>query len=205
MKKYFAALSATALISVAPFALAASSTELTVTGSITPSACTPILSNNGKVDIGIIPKSSLNPTQLTPLDPQDIALTVTCDSAKNFALRMIDNRHGTSAYARQYGLGTTPADQRLGSFNIQILSTTADSATARSIQSLNNAETWHGIGFAFPDALLSAAATGSVEPLAMQNLAMALRVHTVIAPANGLTLDEEVPIDGSATMELNYL
>lgn len=63
MKNYFAALSATALISVAPFAVAASSTDLTVTGVITPQACTPSLSNGGIIDNGKISAKDLN---LTP-------------------------------------------------------------------------------------------------------------------------------------------
>jgi hypothetical protein len=45
MKKYLAALSATALIGIAPYALAAPSTDLTVIGTITPNACTPTVSN----------------------------------------------------------------------------------------------------------------------------------------------------------------
>ena len=60
IKKYFAALSATALIGVAPYALAASSTDLTVTGIITPNACTPTLSGGGIVDHGKFSAKDLN-------------------------------------------------------------------------------------------------------------------------------------------------
>ncbi|WP_330220783.1 DUF1120 domain-containing protein [Pseudomonas frederiksbergensis] len=66
MKKCFAALSTTALISLAPYALAASSTDLTVTGTITPSACTPSLSGNGVVDYGKISARDLNQDTSTP-------------------------------------------------------------------------------------------------------------------------------------------
>ncbi|WP_256590845.1 MULTISPECIES: DUF1120 domain-containing protein [unclassified Pseudomonas] len=65
MKKYLAALSATALIGVAPFAMAASSVDLTVTGTITPAACMPSISNGGAIDLGKISAKDLNPTTYT--------------------------------------------------------------------------------------------------------------------------------------------
>ena len=94
IKKYFAALSATALIGVAPYALAASSTDLTVTGIITPSACTPTLSGGGIVDHGKFSAKDLNQTsKLTP--SQTLKLSVNCERQLTvFALTRIDNRAG---------------------------------------------------------------------------------------------------------------
>ena len=51
---------ATLLCSATGNALAASSTDLTVKGLITPSACTPALSNAGAVDFGKLSAKDLN-------------------------------------------------------------------------------------------------------------------------------------------------
>jgi hypothetical protein len=43
------------------------------------------------------------------------------------------------------------------------------------------------------------------QPIPMQNLTVDLEVQTVIARTDGLDLSNEVPIDGSATLEVKYL
>ena len=46
---------------------------------------------------------------------------------------------------------------------------------------------------------------GRYIPSPVENLTMELDVDTYIAPANSLTLTDEIKIDGSATFELTYL
>ncbi|MDI2593910.1 hypothetical protein POF45_21140 [Pseudomonas sp. 681] len=43
------------------------------------------------------------------------------------------------------------------------------------------------------------------QPIAAQNLTLDLLIGTSIARADGLDLSNEVPIDGSATLEMTYL
>lgn len=53
--------------------------------------------------------------------------------------------------------------------------------------------------------MTSFAAPGDAyTPIAVQTLSARLRAFTMIAPASDLTLLDEVPIDGLATLQLKY-
>lgn len=206
IKKYFVALSATTLISVAPYALAASSTDLTVTGTITPQACTPGLSNGGVIDYGEIPASGLNPTERTLLGSHPMQLTVQCAAPVQFALTPIDNKAGTASNPTWFGLGRTDAGEKLGFVVSTVSSTQADGQAAQSIMSIDNGTTWFRSSHIRPTTLVSVASTADHStPIAVGDLAMGLNISTYIAPADSLTLTDAVNIDGSVTFEMKYL
>ena len=85
-------LTAATLLLGSAHVLAASSVDLTVKGLITPSACTPTLSNGGAVDYGKISAKDLKVDQQTFLDSQTVQFTVTCDAATLMAMEAKDNR-----------------------------------------------------------------------------------------------------------------
>jgi len=205
MKKYLAALSTTALISVAPFALAASSTDLTVTGTITPSSCTPSLSAGGIVDIGKIAAKDLNPSTATLVNTTRMELTVACDAPTLFALNAVDNRANTSFNTHGYGLGLTDADEKLGAFAPYILSVEADGVASGAIDSIDAGTTWRRATYMLPGRLTSTSDAGDLIPIFVENLLMSLDVRTWIARTDSLTLTDEVTLDGSATFEMKYL
>ncbi|WP_347904291.1 DUF1120 domain-containing protein [Pseudomonas purpurea] len=206
MKKYFAALTTTALISAAPFALAASSTDLTVKGIITPEACTPNLSNGGIVDNGKISSKDLKQTNPTLIGKHTLTLTVKCDAAIPFALHSIDNRNGSAAYSSRYGLGLINGTQKLGGYSLILSNLIADGAPAQPIASYDGETNWFGENNWDPDLYMSVGAVGGdSQPIAVQDLTLDLLVETLIARADGLDLTNEVNIDGSATLELKYL
>lgn len=206
MKKYFAALSAIALISVAPSALAASSTDLTVTGFITPDACTPSLSNGGIAHYGQIPVADLNLESPTPLESKVFQLTVNCAAPARFALKPIDNKAGTASNATWFGIGRTDAGEKLGYILSFVNVTAADGQPARSIISTDNGSTWFAHHHYRPNWLMSVASpTDLTTPIAVKDLSVDLTIGTNIARADSLTLTDEVAIDGSVTYELNYL
>jgi len=200
-KKYFAALSATALIGVAPYAMAASSTDLTVTGLITPNACTPTLSGGGIVDIGKISAKDLKMTSNTLVNTQPMQLTVACNAANTFALNAIDNRAATSLADNGFGLGQTNASEKLGMFQAVIKSALADGNTVQAIYSANGVS-WFPTNHIGPGELTS---VGEYRPLSVKDLTMELEIKTYIARADSLTLTDEVIVDGSATFEMKYL
>ncbi|MBD9614779.1 DUF1120 domain-containing protein [Pseudomonas sp. PDM02] len=200
-KKYFAALSATALIGVAPYALAASSTDLTVTGLITPNACTPTLSGGGIVDIGKISAKDLKMTSNTLVNTQPMQLTVACNAANKFALNAIDNRAATSLADNAFGLGETNAFEKLGMFQAVIKSALADGKTVQAIY-LQSAGYWPRTNHIGPGELTS---VGAGSPIPVKDLTMELEIQTYIARADSLTLIDEVTVDGSATFEMKYL
>ncbi|MCW8275290.1 DUF1120 domain-containing protein [Pseudomonas sp. PCH199] len=205
MKKYLAAISVTTLIGVAPFALAASSVDLTVTGTITPAACMPSFSDGGVVDFGKIQAKDLNQTTHTTLPKTPIALNVTCDAPVLFALIPVDNKPGTSFNNQGFGLGMTDANEKVGSFTPQVRSVVADGQAARAIDSSNNGTTWVATSWVFPDRLMSVGAVGTLVPIAAQNVLMNVDLNAWIARADGLTLTDEVAFTGSATFEMTYL
>ena len=201
MKKYFVALSTAALVSVAPYALA-SSTDLTVTGIITPSACTPDLSGGGVIDIGKISAKSLNQTTPTLVGRHPMQLTVSCDGPTKIALNPIDHNVGTANGDNWFGLGLTDNGEKLGVFRPNIKSTMADGEVVKAIHSPKHELSWMETTAIDPTTILSA---GNGLPMPLKDLTMELEVVTYIERADSLTLKDEVTIDGSATIEMMYL
>ena len=205
IKKYFAALSATALIGVAPYALAASSTDLTVTGIITPNACTPTLSEGGLVDHGKILSKDLRQDTTTYLPNKTLQLAVNCDAATAFRLLPTDNKLGTLIGGGAFGLGFINGDQKLGSFEVRLMAPMADGVAVQPLFSSNNGGTWsrnldmnHGYLSAF------GALGGPNTPIAVKELLTDLRVMTEITRADSLDLTNEVALDGSVTLTIDY-
>lgn len=208
MKKYLAALSTTALMSFAPFALAASSTDLTVTGFITPSACTPSLAGGGVVDLGKIPVKDLNPDpdSSTRLSPQSLQLTVACNSATLLAFDPTDNKSGTEYRTGAFGLGLTNTGEKVGHFWVVIDSAQADGQPVNSITSIDNGENWTAGDVIITGAITSISAYGTDPlPITATNVLVGLDIQPHIAPTNSLTLTDEVTIDGSITIDVKYL
>ena len=206
MKKYFAALSAAALLGSASFAVAASSTDLTVTGLITPQACVPGLSSGGIIDVGKKLAKDLHPTNHTRLGIYPIQLTVACDGPMTLVVTGVDNRPGTGSSGTWYGLGLTNAGERLGTVNVKAKTAVADGETVRLIESVNDGATWRAANWLYPSYQLSVSSpTDLTTPIAVKDLAAELDIYVNIAPANGLTLTDDVQIDGHATFELTYI
>lgn len=121
--------------------LAASSVDLSVTGAITPAACTPALSGGGVVDHGKISFSDLNPvpSRDTALPVASLALSVNCTAATLFAIKSSDNRGGTSAEPgaglSSFGLGLVNGDKKVGWYTLKTSSSLADGVSQPVIES----------------------------------------------------------------------
>lgn len=204
IKKYFAALSATALIGIAPYALAASSTDLTVTGIITPSACTPSLSGGGIVDHGKISSKDLRPDRETSLPSKTLQLAVNCDAATTFKLRGIDRRATSSTDGNAFGLGFINTDQKLGSSELRSIAPMADGVSVVPLGSTDNGSTWFRSARIDALGISSYGALGTTTPVAIKDLLTDLKVDTYIARADALDLTNEVALDGLATLEIVY-
>ncbi len=86
----------TTLLAALPAAMAASTVDVSVTGSIVPAACTPSLSA-GEFNHGKISKADLNVDGPTGFfEKKKIAtLSVNCTAATVYGIRGIDNRADT--------------------------------------------------------------------------------------------------------------
>ncbi|NVZ49599.1 DUF1120 domain-containing protein [Pseudomonas sp. B6002] len=201
------ALFATLLLTGTGTALAASSVDLTVRGLITPSACEPSVSGGGNVDIGKISAKDLNANTETPLADHTLQVTVTCDAATLMAIEPKDNRAGSASVTKDtaFGLGLVNSNEKLGYFEMTLGSAVADGVNVDPIASRDNGLTWALLVSLINNGITSIANSATVAPVPVQSLVADLTVSPFIAPANGLTLTEEVPIDGSTTLTVKYL
>lgn len=195
------------LLTSAASAMAASSVDLTVRGLITPSACEPNLSNGGVYDLGKVSSRDLNVEAGTFLPTQALQLTVTCDAATLMAVQAKDNREG-SDYLNDpldFGLGLINGDEKLGRLSLRLLSPMADGVAARTIASDDGGSTWYLERAFMRGNIVSVADTATVAPVPVQTFNADLYMAAEIAPARGLTLNNEVAIDGSVTLTVMYL
>lgn len=202
MKKIPHALTMALIVLTSPLTFAASSTDLTVTGLITPSSCTPTLSNDGVVDFGKIPVKSLSPTTHTLIGSPAMQITVECEAATPFALLTIDNKPDTTTTPKTFGLGLTNAGENLGSFRPLVQGAVADGNAVNTITSIDK-ESWRRAIYMDEGAYISVGSTSG--PVAARSVVFDVTIGTYIAPTDGLTLTEEVTIDGSATFQMTYL
>ncbi|AZE82417.1 Beta-fimbriae probable major subunit [Pseudomonas orientalis] len=187
---------------------AASYVDLTVTGRVTPDACHVELSEDGNVEYGKIPAHSLHADEFTVLPSRTLELHVQCARPMLFALVGVDNRADSSlAPDFFYGLGRNihVPDERLGSVGLAFRNPVGDAQPLQVLSSLNDGETWTPDPNAYPRAYMAFALPGDRQPDFLSQLTTQLQVETAINFSRYLTLDQEVPLDGSIVLDLRYL
>jgi hypothetical protein len=196
------------LLKAAQPAFAASFVDVTVTGRLTPDACHVSLSEGGTVDHGKIPAHSLSATEFTVLPSRTLELSVQCARPMLFALEGIDNRSESSlAPGFFYGLGRNihAHDERLGSVALSYRDPVGDAQPMQVLASGNTGETWEPDPNAYPKFHMGFALPGDRQPDFIRHLTTRLRIDTSINFSQYLTLDQEVPLDGSIVLDLRYL
>ncbi|MBY8969099.1 MULTISPECIES: DUF1120 domain-containing protein [Pseudomonas] len=187
---------------------AASTVDLTVTGRVTPDACHIELMNDGIIEHDKIPAHSLNVDEFTVLPSQLLELHVLCARPMLFALVGIDNRADSSlAPDFFYGLGRNihAPEERLGSVALSYRNVVGDAQPMQVLASTNNGETWSPDPNAYPRSYMAFALLGDRQPDFISQLTAELQVVTAINFSQYLTLDQEVPLDGSIVLDLRYL
>ncbi len=208
MKKQLCTGVAAWLIGSALPALAASTTDLTVKGLIVPSACAPSLSANGVVDVGRFSVHDLNQDTWTRLTPVTLQLNINCEAPTLFAMKATDNRTDSAVSNAEFGIGKTLAGERIGGYHMELNKAIADDNNVQPIAS------WDGItwfpqmeDYAWASNLLVSIQdpAGPLVPVAAQNTQIELEINPYIRAARNLTITQDTPIDGSATIEVRYL
>ncbi|WP_455827204.1 DUF1120 domain-containing protein [Pseudomonas graminis] len=196
-----------ATLLLTPTALAASSADFAVTGTITPNACEPELRGGGVVDYGKMTAKELSADRPTSLPWQTMPLEIQCDAATFISLSTIDNRAGTSAINDHWhGLGLSANDEKLGATAFGLFNPVADGVTVRTINSTDGGATWSPSIYLGHYAQTSIAANGGANtPIAVSHFTAELRVYTMIDGTDRLTVLDEVRLDGHATLQLKYL
>ncbi|PIB46542.1 hypothetical protein AOA59_04035 [Pseudomonas sp. 2822-15] len=209
MKTCLSLLSSALLLAISSSAFAASSVDLTVKGLITPSACAPSLSNGGVIDHGKVAAKDLKLDNWTLLGNHRLEMAITCDAPTLLALKGIDNQGSAYDSSNAYGLGLV-SGKKLGGYTLALDNPMADGAVISVINSRDNGLSWLEIfpGDVWPAADLASfgdRSTGSWAPTPVRQVTAGLLVQTLIAPTAGMDLTTEVPIYGSATIEVKYL
>jgi type 1 fimbria pilin len=207
MNKHLSLLTAALLLTGASSAFAASQTDLTVTGTITPVACEPTLANGGVVNYGKISVQDLRETEHTPLGIETIQLTVSCDASAQFAISTIDNQPNTNVTG-QFGLGLINGNEKLGGYNLGFRNPVADQSVVALVSS--DGEKWFrhldDEGIIKNQWIAFGNRTGSVwAPDFLQAVTTDIWVYAYIARADSLTLTDEVKLDGKVTLQIEYL
>ncbi|MHC8288597.1 DUF1120 domain-containing protein [Pseudomonas sp. XS1P51] len=211
MNKRLSLLTAALLLAGTSSAVAASETDLTVTGTITPAACEPILANGGVIDFGKIRVKDLKETTHTRIGNEIIQLTVNCNASALFAISSRDNREGSASTtgANYFGLGKINGNEKLGRYQMSIKNPVAD-VPVGVLFSDNEGVSWRPLHEFFAknlnDWIGFGDLTGSVfKPDFVRHVSVDITIYTDIAPTNSLTLIDEVKLDGSATLQIEYL
>lgn len=206
MTRALTCLTAIVVMASAPGAFASSATDLTVSGLITPSSCEPSLSSGGIVDHGKLTVKDLNPDVPTRLETANLQLEIICEAETLFSLTTVDNRPGTSAIRpSSHGLGMVNDDQMLGSVAFILLDAMADRVPVRTIMSSNGGASWRPSTYLGHAGLTAFALASDLDaPIALKVLTARLSAFTTLVPATELTLVDDVPIDGHATLQVKY-
>jgi len=207
MKKLLPPLLAALLLSESALASPASATDLNIRGRITPSACQPSLTNGGAIDHGKLAAKDLNVEDITILPQHRLQLSLHCEGATLLAMTTVDNRAGSSTVPSLHGLGLINGTEKLGYLALSLVDPVSDSGPMRTIMSTNNGATWRSGSNLTHAALLAVTGANNPSnvPAAITTLDAVVVYYTYIAPAKTLTLTEEVPIDGHATLQVKYL
>ena len=206
MNKHLIAFGATLVITATQPTFAASTQDLTVRGIITPSACETQISGGGVIDFGKMSVKELNADQHTLLPTQSLHLSVRCEGPTFFTLNTIDNRAGSSAnHPNWHGLGMTPDGEKLGGAAFNFYNRLADNVPVRTITSSDGGLTWTASNLLNHTVLTAVAQLDALEPIAVRQFGADIGLRAHIAPTDSLTLIDEVPVDGYATLQLKYL
>ncbi|MBC3239008.1 DUF1120 domain-containing protein [Pseudomonas lurida] len=199
-------LSCALLLGASTSAIAASTTDLTVRGLITPSACAPTLSDGGVIDYGKIAAKDLKQTDITFLEHMDLSLDIHCEAPTAMALQFVDNRSGTSSNPSYPGLGLTPAGEKIGFLTPYLQDPRVDNTAVQMSESQDHGATWKKAytytlrGLYAPSALADAS-----QPIPSTRFSARLGVIAAIEATDSLTLTSEVPFEGNVTLEARYL
>lgn len=220
------------LAATSTIVIAANTITVNITGSITPAACTPTLSDAGTIDYGNISAKNLNRDEFTYLDEKQLDFSVTCDAPIRLAILASSNRGETavntdgtlsevtgdnlplfgSTNIAAAGLGLADT-QGVGGYGLRLQAGTmqADGISVDSIYARDTPTSWgkDETGSLFAAVIspryASWAQTGKLDPITFTLLSGKLGVQAYINKTSELDLSKTIRLNGLATLELVYL
>lgn len=221
MKLRNSLLAAAMLAFAAPAAMAQSTSDVTITGTLVPGSCDIVLSNGGVANFGSIDYAALNQNGVKKILPfQTVTSTFTCSGPTMFTVTAVDNNRitlpaSTAGDNSLYGLGLTAEGNAIGYFDLWLDaggSVEADGASATVIQSANltawtaASAGWQALnGSTGSPIAYRSFGTAAAGPQAITTGFWRYQVTPYIQGRNQLALTQDEAIDGSATFEIVYL
>lgn len=205
-----------ALLAVSTAALAGPTATLRVTGTITPGACTPVLSNSGIIDFGETSVDALPSTGTLALAGKSVTATVTCTGPTKVAMSFVDNRADSvpahsnepTGAATVFGLGKA-GTINIGSYGLSIASISGD-GTAGDLLMSSDKTSWSKmtldtfVNNSTAQQYLTYATTGTTA--AKEATVFTFNLKATPALSSALTaITETADLDGNATINFEYL
>lgn len=196
-------------------------------------ACTPVLSNNGKVDFGSRSVGSLSAHAFTQLGTRELTLTITCESSTAVAITSRDTRsssvrvgeddkggvgplftdHYVGYAARLFGLGFTAENKPIGSYAIQINAAGVTVSEGNQTVSVDIAGSerkngpWDTLDYPVlpttQDYFYTFVKKGTAAPQPVSSASVPLQISASVA--NNLGSSQKITLDGEAVISLVYL
>ncbi|WP_169050315.1 DUF1120 domain-containing protein [Stenotrophomonas maltophilia] len=206
---------------------AAETADLTVTGTLSPSACDLSLATTNFA-IGRISLDDLNESTPTAIGgTRGSTIEVSCTADTKFAIQVVDNKAGTANAAvvaalgseaaanRLFGLGTDSNDGNIGGYIVRFDATgTGDEsgnvAVAASNVNTSDGATWSRFGSRAIVPRVGRAgwaitSGASLEPEAFTRVNAGFAISVAVDAKDNLETGADIDLDGSATMVLHYL
>ena len=188
----------------------ATTANFTVTGTITPPACTIGLSNGGAVNLGQIDLATLSAAAENPRPAQNVDVSIVCSAAAKIATSVTDDRAGTASAPdnANFGLSNTSAGNAIGYYKVFAENGVADSAPATVIGS-TDATSWispaGGVPVEHGNAKYTSVGDTATGPATATTVGWTLRIEPTIASASSMAITRVETINGQMTLTLVYL
>ena len=190
---------------------AADTTELKVKGVIRPAACAPNFTGGSTIDYGTIKAADLPKGQFLKLADKPVEMKVTCDSKTKVAFKAVDNRaasrvEGIMANAQaNFGLGEVNG-KKVGGYKLKFdPASTIDAVKADNRSSVDKKAWAGGVDELYRDTFFSMSTTADGLPTSGENFIYKFNLTAFLNKPENLDLTNDVPLDGSATIEVSYL
>ena len=209
------------LMSTVFIAHAGTSATLTISGTVTPAACTIALSGGGTLTFDPVSIEALPSTGTYTMKPKTIDTTVDCqNTAQAVAISFVDNRKGSVATHTDeltdsntaFGLGTNDDALKIGSYGIKISKVTAEGTQGSLLSSTGKtmASAWSSLG---ADTFVNNGTTAQYitftdtsgsAPVSKKNYTFTLEVTpSISSEMKGIT--STANLDGNTTINVDYM
>ena len=199
---------------------AGTSATMTISGIVTPSACSIALTGGGTLDFGPVHVDVLPSSGTYTMTPKTIDTVVDCqDTEQAVAISFVDNRkdsvathsdEGTDANTA-FGLGTADS-KNIGSYGIKISQVTAESTAGSLLSSTGKAmtDTWSALS---SDTFINNGTTpqyitytdaGNTAPVAKKNYTFTLQVTPSVS-SDMKAISSTAEFDGNTTINIDYM